>query len=224
MSRILILNPNSSTVITASIAECLAPLHGVTSHEIICTELTEAPLGIESDANVVMVTPMVEVAILAAQADAAVIACFSDPGVAQTRAALPGRPVIGIAEAAYYAALQLGQRFGVVSLGPSSIARHASHIERLGLTARLAGDRSILMTVAEGNHPDSLTTIQATGKALRDEDGAGVLVLGCAGMGLHRAALQEALGVPVIDPVQAAVAAAITTLDLDYYPFGKTGA
>ena len=224
MSRILVLNPNSSEAITASISACLAPQRRLTRHEILCTDLPDAPMGIESDADVASVVPMVQTRAATAGADAVVIACFSDPGVSRTRAALPGRPVIGIAEAAYYAALQLGQRFGVISLGPSSIARHATRIEDLGLSARLAGDREISMSVAEGNRPESLAKIRATAEALRDRDGAGVIILGCAGMGLHRAALQAAIGLPVIDPVQAAVASAVAALDLDYHAFAKTGA
>lgn len=224
MSRILVLNPNSSEAITASISACLAPQRRLTRHDICCIDLPGAPAGIETDADVAQVVPMVQARTASAGADATVIACFSDPGVARTRAALPGRPVIGIAEAAYYAALQLGRRFGVISLGPSSIARHAARIDELGLLSRLAGDRDISMTVAEGNRPESLGKIRATAEALRDRDGAEVIILGCAGMGLHRAALQQAIGLPVIDPVQAAVAAAVTTLDLDYHAYAKTGA
>ena len=47
-------------------------------------------------------------------------------------------------------------------------------------------------------------------------DGAECLILGCAGLGARRAGLQATLGLPVIDPVQAGVAAAISILDLDY--------
>jgi Asp/Glu/hydantoin racemase len=47
------------------------------------------------------------------------------------------------------------------------------------------------------------------GRALRDQDGAGAIVMGCAGMARHRRALEETLGIPVIDPTQAAVAMAI---------------
>jgi allantoin racemase len=36
--------------------------------------------------------------------------------------------------------------------------------------------------------------------------------MGCAGMARHRAPLEAALGVPVIDPVHAAVAMAIGTV------------
>ncbi len=50
------------------------------------------------------------------------------------------------------------------------------------------------------------------GARLRDELRAEVLVLGCAGMARYRARLEETLGVPVIDPTQAAVAMAIAAV------------
>ncbi len=36
--------------------------------------------------------------------------------------------------------------------------------------------------------------------------------MGCAGMSRHRSALEDALGIPVIDPTQAAVSMAIGTV------------
>jgi Asp/Glu/hydantoin racemase len=47
------------------------------------------------------------------------------------------------------------------------------------------------------------------GRRLRDVHGADVVVLGCAGMAQYRGALADALGVPVVDPTQAAVTMAI---------------
>jgi Asp/Glu/hydantoin racemase len=188
----------------------------MTGHEIICDFIRQAPHGIETDADVAFVAPLVEDIVANGDADAYVIACFSDPGVEAARKRT-AKPVIGIAEAAYYAALQQAPQFGVVSLGPSSIARHAAHIERLGLDRRLAGDRAVDMSVAEAGDPlTARASVSRVAETLRDADGAGVVILGCAGMGGHRSALQSALGITVIDPVQAAVAAAITALDLNY--------
>ncbi|MBF9031064.1 hydantoin racemase [Rhodobacterales bacterium HKCCE3408] len=213
--KIIALNPNSSKAVTASMAACLAPLRAATRHEIACTELPDAPIGIESDDDVATVSPMVGAFAAETEADALVVACFSDPGVAAARGA--GPVVVGIAEAAYYGALQHGERFGIISIGKASIARHAAHVGRLGLTARLAGDRSLDMSVAEANDADrAAARVMEIGRELREADGADVLILGCAGLGEQRAALQAALGCTVIDPVQAGVAAAITALDLSY--------
>lgn len=213
--RIVVLNPNSSTEVTASMADCLGGIGTSGGHEVWCTELADAPIGIETDAHVAQVTPMVRDFVAEARADAVVVACFSDPGVALARAAA-AIPVVGIAEAAYCTALQLADRFGVVSLGPSSVARHAAQLQRLSLIGRLAGDRPVGMTVAQGHAPEAFDAILRVGRALVEEDGAGVLILGCAGLGAKRAGLEDALGVPVVDPVQAGVATAATLLELGY--------
>lgn len=218
MPRLFVLNPNSSEAVTASIARAVAALVARGGHEVVVDRLRDAPEGIETDAHVAEVGPKVSARIAAEPCDAAVIACFSDPGIELARQAT-SIPVIGIAEAAYYAALQLAPRFGVVSLSPSSVRRHAAHIARLGLSARLAGDRDVAMSVAEAADPSRAWGLVAeVGRALRDQDGAQAVILGCAGMGGHRQALQAELGLPVIDPAQAAVAAAMAIVDLGYRP------
>jgi allantoin racemase len=47
------------------------------------------------------------------------------------------------------------------------------------------------------------------GRALKEEDGAGAVVMGCAGMARMRLPLEDALGIPVIDPTQAATTMAL---------------
>ncbi len=58
------------------------------------------------------------------------------------------------------------------------------------------------------------------GKRLAEEKGADVLVMGCAGMARYRTRLEDALGLPVIDPTQAAAGMSITASRLGY----RTGA
>ena len=43
-----------------------------------------------------------------------------------------------------------------------------------------------------------------------------MIILGCAGLGVYRAAMEAELGLPIVDPVQAGVALACTNLDLQY--------
>ena len=52
------------------------------------------------------------------------------------------------------------------------------------------------------------------GRALISEHGADVLILGCAGMARFRSQAARALGVPVIDPSQAAVVQAVAAVRL----------
>ena len=69
------------------------------------------------------------------------------------------------------------------------------------------------MSVAEtASGEGTLARMEAIGRELVEQAGADVIVMGCAGMARHRRPLEEALGVPVIDPTQAAVAMAIGTV------------
>ncbi|HET6520484.1 MAG TPA: aspartate/glutamate racemase family protein, partial [Geminicoccaceae bacterium] len=58
------------------------------------------------------------------------------------------------------------------------------------------------------------------GRRLRDEHGAASVILGCAGMARYRGRLEEAVGLPVVDPTQAAVGMAVTALRLGLRPRG----
>lgn len=214
MAEILVINPNSSKDVTRSMEGCLSVFSG-NGHRIRCMELENAPPGIETDDHVSEVIPLLVDAVAQARADAIVVSCFSDPGIDLVRAAT-SLSVIGIAEAAYLTAIGLGRRFGIVSLGPSSIVRHRHYLETLKLEQRLAGDRSLDMTIVELVASNVVERVARIGATLRDEDGADVIILGCAGLGTYRAALQAELGLPVIDPVQAGVALACTHAELGY--------
>ena len=58
--------------------------------------------------------------------------------------------------------------------------------------------------------------MEKVGRELRDLDGAEVIIMGCAGMAKHRVALEKSLGIPVVDPTQAAAGMAISTIQLAY--------
>ena len=105
------------------------------------------------------------------------------------------------------------QRFGVLTLGRESIQRHIAYIRQLGYQSFHAGERPLNISVDEAaNDPDVLQKIIDTGRWLVEEDGAEILILGCAGLAAHRKAAQQKIGVPVIDPVEAAVKMAAETL------------
>ena len=54
------------------------------------------------------------------------------------------------------------------------------------------------------------------GKTLREEHGADVMVMGCAGMARYRKPLQDEIGIPVVEPTQAAVSMAIGQVRLNW--------
>ena len=86
--------------------------------------------------------------------------------------------------------------------------------ERL-LHNHCAGERALELTVAEVESGTStFQKMKKVGMELRDIDGAGSIIMGCAGMAKHRVGLEKSLGVPVIDPTQAAVGMAIAAVQL----------
>ena len=208
--RILVVNPNSNEVVTRGLEAALTPVAFQDGPEIICETLKEGPLGIETQAHVDGVAlPLRALVESRDDADAFVIACYSDPGLSGCREATT-RPVFGINEAGVLSALARGERFGVIAIAQASIRRHLRYLRQLGLTGRLAGERPLDMSVAETAADDgALAKMIAVGRELRDRDGADIVIMGCAGMARHRAPLEAALGITVIDPTHAAVAMAI---------------
>ena len=214
MKTLIVINPNCSETVTQAIDSAIDPLRGF-GFPIRCLTLAEGPPGIESQMQAdLTIAPMLELA--KAQADAAgyVIACFGDPGLHALRDQTM-LPVVGIQEASIMTALTLGQRIGVISILPASVPRHMRAFGAMGVLDRVAGDRALGLGVAElADAGRSLEAMVDCGKRLRDEDGANVLVMGCAGMAAYRDPLQEATGLPVVEPSQAAVSMALGQIAL----------
>jgi allantoin racemase len=212
---LIVINPNSLQTVTDGIAAALAPLErfGV---PIRCETVAEGPPGIESQRDAdLSIAPMLRLAArLEAEAEGYIIACFGDPGVHALRDQTD-LPVLGIQEAAVATALTLGQRFGVIAILARSIPRHLRSFGAMGVLDRVAGDRALGLGVAELADPDrTLPAMIAAGRALRDQDAAEVLIMGCAGMARFRAPLEDATGLPVIEPCQAAATMALGRIAL----------
>ena len=209
-ARIHVINPNSNEAVTRALSDALAPLRFADGPEIVCSTLAEGPTGIETQADFESVTmPLRRLVEGDNASDAFVVACYSDPGLHVCREGTT-RPVFGIAECAVLTALTRGDRFGVIAIRQRSIARHVRYLRQMGLGDRFAGARPLEMSVAEAAAGEkTLDRMIAVGRELREHDAADVVIMGCAGMARHRPALEDALGIPVIDPTQAAVAMAI---------------
>ena len=208
---IYVINPNSSRTVTAGIDAAMAPLRLPGGPRIECLTLEAGPPGIQTQRDVESVTlPMLDLArSLEADAAAFVIACFSDPGLHALREA-SAKPVFGISESAALTALTLGQTFGVIAILQTSIPRHLRGWGAMGLRDRLAGEAAIGLNVAElGDASTTLNRMVDAGQRLIDDHGAQVIVMGCAGMASYRQSLQQQLGVPVVEPSQAAASMAL---------------
>lgn len=209
MKKILVINPNSNDAVTEGLAECLEPLQIHGKVEIECMTLVEGPFGIETTLHAEsVVLPLRNVVMERSDADAFVIACYSDPGLALCRDST-SKPVFGIQESGLFSALQRGERVGVVALGPKSIARHLPYIRALGLESRLGAERPLHLSVAESEEESAYPRIEEVARELVEQDMADTLLMGCAGLARHVKKLENALGLPVTEPTQAAVTQAL---------------
>jgi allantoin racemase len=208
--RILVINPNSNAIVTKGLEVALQPLGFADGPEIVCTTLDEGPYGVESQADAdSVVMPLRRLVERDNGSAAFVIACYSDPGLHVCREGTD-RPVFGIAECGVLTAMTRAETFGVIAIAQRSIRRHIRYLRQMGLMDRLAGERPLDMSVAEtASGEGTLAKMIEVGRALKEEDGAGAVIMGCAGMARLRRPLEDALGIPVIDPTQAAVTMAL---------------
>ena len=216
--RIVVINPNSSVDVTDGIDAAMQPLRFSDGPSIDCLTLKDGPPGIETQRHVdSVVGPLCDLIEREGNnTDAFVIACFSDPGLHSARETTT-RPVMGISESGITTALTLGEKFGIIAILPKGITRHKRYIRQMGLEGRLAGDRAIGVGVTGLSAEEEVESrMTAVGRKLIEEDGADTLIMGCAGMARYRHRLEDTLGVPVIDPSQAAVADAIAAVRLGY--------
>lgn len=208
--RVYVINPNSSEKVTEVIQNSLGPF-AASGVDLACLTSRDGPPAIETDRDVELsIPPMLDVAEgLADDAASYVIACFSDPGLADLRSATR-LPVFGIQESSVSIALSTGARFGVAAILPASVERQRRSFMAQGVTNRWAGSIPLGLGVAElADRAVTLERLTSVARSLRDDHGADSIILGCAGMGAYRKEIEAATGVPVIDPVQAAATLAV---------------
>ncbi len=208
MARILVINPNCSRACSEGIEAAIAPFRFAGGPLLEVATLVEGPPAIYSwrDWHAV-VEPLCQ-RIAAAAADAYVIACASDPGIEAARA-VTDRPELGVFRSAVAAAAARAERFGVIAIVAASRQRHLLALRSMGLAERLAGEVALDVTMETLLDPDlARARLIAAARELAAA-GAGAVVLGCTGMAHHRAAIADAVGLPVIEPCQAGVLLAI---------------
>ncbi|WP_386679983.1 aspartate/glutamate racemase family protein [Loktanella sp. R86503] len=202
---IVIINPNSTVAMTETLLTTArrkypdAQIEGWTSHD--------GPPAIQGPADgVACIPPLLKLVQKAYDAGASVIiiGCFDDTGLAEARALVP-RPVIGIGQAAYDKAAQLG-RFSVVTTLAVSIPVLESNIAALGLTPLCARVRASDVPVLDlDTEPaTAIPRVLAEAQKAVAEDGISAIVLGCAGM-VDVAANAPDFPVPMIDGLRAAL-------------------
>jgi allantoin racemase len=178
--------------------------------------------------------------------DAAIVACFGNPGVKEAREVVR-IPVIALGESACHIASLLGDTMAIITAGAKIQHRDfklndnyhhqfCAAIRRdlrvSGLINRVVSIRCVnvssaggIAIIAERDLSEETELLVQQGKKAIEEDGADVLILGCAGMIGVAETMQKELGVPVVDATLVAlkVAEMLISMGLTHsllaYPF-----
>ncbi len=209
MSRILVINPNCSQACSAGIDAAIAPFRFAGGPVLEVATLKEGPPAVYTwrDWHAV-VEPLCRL-IERETADAFVVACASDPGIEAART-VTSRPVLGVFRSAVAAAIARAERFGVIAIVEASKGRHMAALRAMGLEHRLAAEIALNVSMETLLDPDAARSRLIAAGQQAVQAGAETIILGCTGMAHHRTAIEQAIGVPVIEPCQAAAALALT--------------
>lgn len=205
--RIKVINPNTTASMTEKIRAC-ARAAAAPGTEIRAVNPTMGPASIESHYDEALAVPGLLEQIAIGERDLVdgyVVACFGDPGLDAARELARG-PVVGIAEAAMRTAGYLGRGFSVVTTLGRTTGRAWELAHRYGMAGFCRSVRACEIPVLDLEMPGSTSRESITQECKRavEDDGADVIVLGCAGMADLCRFVAEQVGVPVVDGVAAA--------------------
>jgi Asp/Glu/hydantoin racemase len=205
--RLLVVNSNTTDSVTDRIAAAARAAASPGTQ----IEAVSAPFGlplIVSRADWLVAGPATIAALGARRGhyDAAIIACFGDPGLDAAKELLDV-PVLGISEAAFHAAAMLGRRFGIVSFTAALRPMFEDCLAHHGLAARCAGFR---MGPAFSGDPGRVAEeradlIVALCRQSVEEDGAEAVILAGGPLAGLAPVIAPRVAVPLVDGTAAAV-------------------
>ncbi|KAF9496930.1 hypothetical protein BDN71DRAFT_1468196 [Pleurotus eryngii] len=218
--KLLIINPNSSDVITQALVSNLTPLCPPGIELEFKTGPPDAPPSINDPPTSILSAAATFKAMepIDQQPYAGfLVCCFSDhPLVHYLRNAAPDKPCIGIFDASVVHALSSGSKFGILTTGAAMVPAIDVAVTAFlgGISGRYVGCIASGLGVVELQTSSDRGTIEGhiKGTAAKVSAlGADVIILGCAGMSgmedLVKAGVAEAGGRPVavIDGAKAGV-------------------
>ena len=228
--RLLVVNGNTTSSLTDSLAEQARAFLGAAAHVHAVTAVF-GPAYIASRveaavaAHAVLETVEREVAQAKAQSqtqaqsqapfDACLLACFGEPGIGAVREWLPV-PVVGMAEASIMAAMQRGDRYAIVTVGQRWPGMLREQIRQLGLESRCAG-----IIALPGNALDYVSRTPASAEQVSRAldaavaQGADVVIVAGAALAGYLPVLPRRPAVPIIDSYRAALAQVLALASLE---------
>jgi allantoin racemase len=201
-----VVNVNTSAEMTEVIRKA-AEAAATPGTEIEATQPWFGPTSVEGayDSFISAAAVLDLLGTLSAETAGVVLAGFGEHGREGARELLE-IPVVDITEAAVAVAQLVGARYGIVTTLERCVVQITDSLRSAGVLQRCAAIEATGLAVAEVGDEGALTldVMERAGRRAIDK-GADVLCLGCAGMAGMEHALEDRLGVPVVDGVAAAV-------------------
>jgi allantoin racemase len=208
VARIEIINPNTTSAFSAA---CLGAGRAVAAPgtELLVAQPSSGTPSVESHVEEAIATLGVIEAVRAGDrkgVNGYVIACFGDTGLEAARE-VTAAPVVGMTEAALYAAALIAPVFSIVTLPRRTRIFAQRSVWHAGLSERCVAVRAIDVDVLDCEDEADVVYEPFVIEARRaiTEDHAEAIILGCAGLQPLLGRLEAELEVPVIEGVAAAV-------------------
>jgi len=206
--KLAIINPNSTKSMTEK-CRLVAEKFKNKDTEIWASNPLNSPKSIEGHYDEVQSLMGLMDEIKQAEkwgADAYIIACFDDPGLAAAREIVSG-PVIGICEAAMHMTSIVSSSFSVVTTLNRAvpIIEELSHKYGMNKFCRKVRAADIPVLSLEDCSVEARKKIKHEIEKAVSEDNCEAIILGCAGMADLTIELSKQCNIPVIDGVLCAI-------------------
>lgn len=214
--KVLFLNPVGTPVFDEVMLKYLSE-HKDERTQVDVKSLEEGPHHLEYYSYDSLVSPEILREAIKAERngyDAFIIGCFYDPALREARE-VTRIVVTGPGESSIFLASLLGNKFSIIVGRRKWIPLMEENVIKYGMRDKLTSFKHIGLGVHDLHKDEEETkrrTVQAAKEAI--DEGAEVIILGCTVFfGFYRE-LQSTLGVPVIDPVIAALKVAEMKVDI----------
>ena len=205
--RLLIINPNTNAATNARIRAIAAPLVSAPDEiEVVSAASNVALIETVEDSLATVPAVLATVEDRHRDADAIIIAAFSDPGLAEAQR-IADCPVFGMSQAAMQMAAQTADRFAIVTLGAALGEAIQRNAESYGFAEQLTGVKILPWTVAQVSADPAahVTAFADACKRTVAEEGIGAVIIGGGPLSGIADAIAQDLPVPVLDGVRCAV-------------------
>lgn len=207
MAKILWINPIGTDAYDETIKDGLEKIRHP-ENEVEVVSLKRGPTHLEYMLYEALATPDILRIVKEAERnsyDAAVIGCFYDLALNESREIVRDMAVTAPAEACSYLASTLGYKFSVIVTRDKCIPQMMNKMIYYGMKDKIASFKSLGISTGKLQEDEEGTLERIKEKAIEaiEEDGAEVIILGCTLQFGFYEKLQQQLKVPVLDAIIA---------------------